>query len=123
MKLVIVALLISLAALVVAVRDAYGHEWYTGQRAPSGRICCGGRDCAALPADTRIAMTGDGFNVTIVPGTHPMVTVERFGREPVTFHYTGHVTNPSPDGQVHACIWGDDVKRKSITCLMYGGTM
>lgn len=116
----------ALALLVVwmcATWPASAHEWYSGLKSPGGRSCCSGNDCDALPASTHVRMTDSGFDVTIVPGTHKMVTEQRFGREPLVFHYNGHVTNPSPDGQIHACIWHSDLSSKNITCLMLGGTM
>lgn len=120
----VVSALVLLAIWMWATWPASAHEWYSGLHSPeSGRSCCGGSDCSALPAGTRILMTETGFNVTIIPGTHPMVTEKRFGSEPVVFHYKGHVTNPSPDGQIHACIWHSNISSKTITCLMLGGTM
>jgi hypothetical protein len=134
----ILRIIIALAVALGIAKASFGHEWYTHQRNEQGQSCCGGNDCAALPAGTRVTYTGDGYDVTIVPGTHPMVMAEDtmsqstyggapyvsrrgVGSEPVVFHFPG---NPglSPDGQIHACITPAALARREITCLFIGGT-
>ena len=128
------------AALVLALAatPALAHEWYMGQRNERGQNCCSTLDCAPLPAGTRVVYTGDGYDVTIIPGTHPMVNAEDVtapwgsygavttrrgvGSDPVVFHFEG---NPglSPDGNIHACIMPADVPQRRIRCLFLGGSV
>lgn len=128
-----------LTALLTMTVPSEAHDWYTGQKNEKGLACCGGYDCAGN-ANWRVTQTQDGYDVAIIPGTHPSVHVEDrsynsgsmygakgvevkipgFGSAPVVFHFKG---NPglSPDGDVHACITPYDATHRTITCLFLGG--
>jgi hypothetical protein len=123
-------------ALATAGLPAAAHDWYGGLVDREGELCCGGEDCAPLPSP-HLRRTAGGWDVDIVPGTHPMVRVEdwrqcyyggayctRFigmhTRRAVTFRFEG-TPGISPDGGTHACIDGADLARRRIRCLFLGG--
>jgi hypothetical protein len=125
------------AALLLGLApQATAHDWYTGRTNEQGELCCNGSDCAAL-AGARVRRTPGGYDVDILPGTHPMVRAEdwrqcyyggafctRYSgmqtRAPVTFHFEGD-PGLSPDGKVHICIDGRDLAARRIRCLFLGG--
>ena len=132
--------LLCLAALVLGalgvVSQTAAHEWYTDQVNQHGELCCGGGDCGVIPG-ARVRHTLGGYDVEIVPGTHPRVRaadwrecyyggayctviVGMHTMEPVTFHFEGD-PGISPDGEVHACIDGSDLAARRIRCLFLGG--
>ncbi len=98
------------ALLVVALAfcgPAQAHDWYTGVK-QNGSDCCGGQDCAEIPAD-RVACRFGLCWITLKPGDHP--------RAPSggTMIFT-RTPGFSPDGGTHVCI------NKGIpTCLFIGG--
>jgi hypothetical protein len=112
-------------ALTLAA-PASAHEWYTGQANQEGVSCCGGNDCASGTWSPRLGPDGI-WEITITPGTHPKVTVEKYGTTPRTYRLwnSEHTTrgNPgiSPDGFVHACIIDGDSDR--LMCLFIGGSV
>ena len=70
---------------------ASAHDWYSGLVNPANQSCCGGYDCAPLPAE-RLTATKDGefaveYSGTWLPVLEPQIMRDR-----------------SPNGQVHACI-------------------
>jgi hypothetical protein len=112
------AVALPIVALTALSAPAAAHDWYTGQMSPDGQGCCGGYDCAPVQYDG-VSCDATGCDVTILPGTHPMLTE---GDGPITFRYDG---NPglSPDGNAHACIAAEDVRRRRVRCLFIGGLM
>ena len=84
--------------------------------------CCSDGDCAAIP-DSAVRIVSDGFEVTLGPEDHPLVT-ERFtqhigygdkmfpaadlGKDP-----TATSIQLSPDDRWHACIF----PKNTIRCL------
>lgn len=87
------------AAALFASMAAHAHT------APSGWAydpqCCGGMDCAPIPASAVREQSG-GFYVTLEAGQHPMVKKhwERF--------IPYGLMKPSGDGEFHICIRGDN---------------
>ncbi len=123
-------------AALAAAGGASGHDWYSGRVNEEGQPCCDGEDCAAM-ADARVRRTAAGYDVEIVPGSHPMVRSDDWRAcfyagayctvfagvhttAPVTFHFEGKA-GISPDGQVHVCIDGADLTQRRIRCLFLGG--
>lgn len=85
--------------------SAAAHDWYAGQVNERGELCCGGGDCSELP-DPPVRHTHGGYDVDILPGTHPMVRTDDWRqcyyggayctefigmhtRSAVTFHFEG----------------------------------
>ena len=48
---------LALILTMLASSSAAAHEWYTGQRSPSGRECCGAQDCR--PTTARLNEQGE----------------------------------------------------------------
>jgi hypothetical protein len=128
--------LLLLLLLPGLVPPAAAHDWYVGRVNERGELCCDGDDCAALP-EARVRRVSGGYEVDVVPGTHPMVRVEDWRQcyyggafctrytgmrtsAPVTFRFEGE-PGLSPDGKVHACIDGRDLAVRRIRCLFLGG--
>lgn len=86
------------AGLVLMLAGAvYGHE------APSGLWrydpwCCNERDCAPIPPQSVRVVPGVGYEVTLAPGQHPSITVQR------SWIVAFAEARPSGDSEHHACI-------------------
>lgn len=84
--------LLSALFILATGGQAVGHSWYDS-------ACCSDRDCAPIPAEA-VRITSQGYEVTLMPGDHPMVQkrlfqVIPFGSEDVL---------PSQDMHYHACV-------------------
>ena len=98
-----VLLLASCAAalLVLLVQQAAAHDWYTRKwsptRSPSGekRGCCGGTDCASVPA----RFNAERGEIEVFIGGRWWVATD-----PRWF------VGPSPDGGWHGCQMPEDVE-------------
>lgn len=80
------------------VTDAAAHTAPTGWE--YSQICCSNRDCAPIP-DSAVKETNDGYQITLMPGQHPMVKDKVFQ---ATIPYNSGKLKDSPDGMYHACI-------------------
>lgn len=84
------------AILFVASMPAHAHGIYTGLHNSSGTLCCGDNDCGpVLPADFKHGPDGTMF-------------VRRHGGTWYEVKPQYVLPVPSPDGFVHACIWGGE---------------
>ena len=80
-----------LSILALATLPLFAHSWYDP-------ACCGGNDCAPIPAIT-VTAGPDGWHVRLRPGDHPMVT-----RGVVDAVVPYDEALPSQDGAFHACV-------------------
>jgi len=89
---------IFLASLLVATA-AMAHK------APSGWSysgwCCNGTDCAQIPHEAVKVIEG-GFQITLKPGDHPMVTRVH------VFQIEMAKTKQSQDQFYHVCLWPNE---------------
>lgn len=60
--------------------------------------CCSNKDCAPVPSTAFRAIPG-GWEITVRPGDHPMVTRVH------TFSVPYGDTRPATDGEHHICLW------------------
>lgn len=102
------AILLALAVFFAAT-PALAHK------APSGwnyaALCCSNKDCAEIP-DSAVRITSRGYEVTVEPHFHNMVT------EPTLFviPFDDKRVKASPDGKYHACV----NERLELLCLYVG---
>jgi len=99
--------------LFLAVSGAWAHTAPTGWQYPTS--CCWapaqGRvgDCAEIPTDS-VKEGPNGYQVTLSPGDHPMVTAD------VSFIVAYADAQTSPDGLYHVCFRQD----MSARCFFAG---
>jgi hypothetical protein len=92
---------------------ADAHDWFTAQTDPAtGSRCCGGTDCAVVPADLissgAIMETKDGFVVSLtVDQVHYF---NKAANKPVSQLVPWPRVQPSMSGGYALCIWRDEVK-------------
>lgn len=88
---------------------AYAHEAPSGMKYDA--YCCNGNrvngDCEMIPASS-VRVTPDGYEVTLRPGDHRMVTVKH------VFHKSYSETRVSTDNEYHACLFPDE---HTLRCL------
>lgn len=102
---------IGIAAMVgVMITAANAHD------APMGWsysvACCSGYDCDELPEGT-VRETPNGYEITLQPGQHPMVTDKPFH---AVVPYDSKKLRDAPDGRYHACI----LRTGTLVCLYVG---
>jgi hypothetical protein len=68
------------------------HSWYDSS-------CCSDKDCAPIPFEA-VRVTEDGYEVTLMPGEHPMVRKRLFQIIP----FGSEDILQSQDMQYHACV-------------------
>lgn len=102
------AALIAFWFLIALASPSQAHDWYDP-------ACCGGNDCAPIPRES-VALTREGWVVTLQPGQHPMVTRGR-----VTAIVPADEARPSQDADFHACVRDQSspsaVMAEPIICL------
>lgn len=101
----------AVGVLALALIDARAHDAPTGWS--YSVACCSGYDCAELPAGT-VKEGSNGYQITLMPGQHPMVTGDIFR---ATVPYGSSKIKDAPDGLYHACILKSS---QSIICLYVG---
>lgn len=99
------ALVLGLLHVAVVVMALVWMTWTaSAHEAPMGWLydgaCCSDRDCAELPKGA-VKEGPEGYEVTILPGQHPMVKDEVFR---ATVPYTSTKVRQSPDGLYHGCV-------------------
>lgn len=82
-------LLAVLAAVPAAAHDAPSGWPYPGE-------CCDGQDCAPIPYE-RVRSTPHGYELTLKPGDHPLIT------EAMTIFVPRDRAEPSGDRSYHLC--------------------
>lgn len=112
--------LVTLAALLFSVTAAQAHSWYSERRDPiyNQTSCCGGQDCAPLPAHA-ISITPDGqLRVTLtVEEARKINPVRRYGFDRVIEFDRIQI---SEDGQPHICLQPHDMEgdpREGYYCI------
>jgi hypothetical protein len=85
-------------SLPVGAQPLLAHDWYTGLTNSRGQNCCGGRDCAPVPAGMVRALPDGTLEMLIGVTWRPVPP------ESVLFNIG------SPDGRMHACVVGDEVR-------------
>jgi hypothetical protein len=114
------ALLWALTALPFLSLTAEAHSWYSEKRDPiySQTTCCGGSDCAPLPAHA-ISITPDGdLRITLtVEEARRINPVRRYGFDRVI--QFERIQN-SEDGTPHICLMAHDMEndpREGYYCV------
>jgi hypothetical protein len=109
-----------LAALLFSATAASAHEWYGKRRDPiySQTTCCGGTDCAPLPAHA-ISITPEGnLRITLtVEEARAINPVRRYGFDRVI--QFERIQN-SEDGTPHICLMAHDLEgdpREGYYCV------
>jgi hypothetical protein len=73
------------AALLASTASA--HDWYEDRSDPvTGKTCCGGHDCRAIPSRDVQALANGGFRY-----------------KPYNYYIPPERVQPSPDEQYHLC--------------------
>lgn len=85
--------LILLALLLPVTASAHTAE--SGFEYPN--YCCHNRDCAEIPASA-VRYDGGAYLVTVIGGTHPMVS------KTTTYRVAEDKKQVAPDGKWHICI-------------------
>ena len=82
-----------------------GYTSSSGSHPPEWKYpwaCCSGNDCAKIEGSA-VKQTPDGYEVTLNPGDHPMIT-EATGTKVYVIPYNDERVKVSPDGDYHICI-------------------
>jgi hypothetical protein len=88
---------LSLALMLAPGGDAArAHEWFPVE-------CCSDRDCARINAGAVRVVPG-GYQVTVLPGTHPMVPA---GTEARSYTIPFKDAKPSQDAFFNICMAPD----------------
>jgi hypothetical protein len=114
------ALLWALTALPFLSLTADAHSWYSEKRDPiyNATSCCGGLDCAPLPAHA-ISITPDGnLRITLtVEEARRINPIRRYGFDKVINF--DRIQN-SEDGRAHICLQPHDAiedPREGYYCI------
>lgn len=100
--LVLVALFI-LATVFMFSRPAKSHEWLTGTTDPvTGNACCGGSDCATIPARWLI-QEGDGYRVRLTLAQTRHVNPQ--SSEPIDAFVPRKRIQPSQESNYKLCVY------------------
>jgi hypothetical protein len=96
----------TLAAMLVLAGTAQAHEMYTNTKDPvSGYGCCGGNDCAAIPADW-IEPTPDGYRLKLTLEQARKVNANAVSAVDAIIPWSR--IQPSHDLQFHACLFNSN---------------
>ena len=102
---------LAFAFVCLMAQPGEAHEFYTGLVNANGQNCCGGHDCKVVPAEGVRGSPLVGFEVlNFMDQTEPQWL-------PVPETSVLIDVRP-PDGRMHACIWGGEVK-----CLILPSVM
>jgi hypothetical protein len=100
------------------VAAAKAHDFYTALVDPvtKGR-CCGGNDCAPLPAGA-VKWAPGGIRITLT--AEQAKAINKYTSLPVNAFVDAERLLPSPDGRWHACIHHSDrqTPREGILCAL-----
>jgi hypothetical protein len=109
-----------LIALIGLPTAANAHSWYSEKRDPiyNATSCCGGTDCAPLPAHA-ISITPDGnLRITLtVEEARAINPIRRYGFDRVIEF--DRIQN-SEDGTPHICLMAHDIEgdpREGYYCV------
>jgi len=103
--------LLSALFILATAGQAVAHEWYDP-------TCCSDKDCAPIPFES-VVVTGEGYEVTLLPGDHPLVRtpIKRF------FPFGDEDVLPSQDMKYHACVMpGSPSASPGIICFYVVGS-
>lgn len=100
----LIALCIFCLAMVVAIKLADAHDWYTGTRDPvTNGGCCGGSDCAILAVTPGVIEAVDtGYRLRLSAAQAKAINPAR--NLPVDTLILWERVQPSLDGNFHLCI-------------------
>ena len=96
-------------ALVLLSSPAAAHSWYD-------QTCCGGRDCAPIP-EGAVHATGDGYEIHLEKGDHPLAKGPIFAFIP----YGDPRIVGSQDGRYHSCLVPGFDGRQAFMCFYVPG--
>jgi hypothetical protein len=106
------------SAAFLFAASANAHDVYTALIDPvtKGR-CCGGNDCAPLPAGA-VHWAPGGVRITLTAGQAK--AINKYTSLPVDAFVAAERLLPSPDGSWHACIHHSDrqAPREGILCAL-----
>ncbi len=116
----VVLLIVMLLALPIFAGMAKAHSWYSERRDPifSGTTCCGGYDCAPLPAHA-IQWTDDG-NLRIVLTLEEAKAINPGRLEPFDEVIPFERIQTAEDGRPHICLMRfkrQDDGRQGFYCI------
>ena len=100
----------AILALVLLAGPAAAHEWYVGLINSEGQSCCGGADCRPVEVgQSRIA--GDRIEIFDIASKQwlPVPDKAILTRQ-MAADGSIHYDIRSPDGRMHACSWGGEIK-------------
>lgn len=116
-RLVVLAALVAAFVFLVPV-IASAHEWYSGKRDPIYRMttCCGGNDCAPLPAHA-ISFTPSGdLRVTLSLEEARRINPARV--EPFDEVIPFERVQTAEDGRPHICLMSMNLdERQGFFCI------
>src|SRR5262249_13082043 len=86
--------------------SAQAHSWYDTTKDPiSGYRCCGGSDCAAIPASW-VRYERDGFRLTLTVDQARAVNPGANGS--INAYLPSERVQLSPDTNFHVCLYATD---------------
>lgn len=108
------ALIMTVASAMLALADA-SYRLARGHEAPTGfvfdTVCCNGNgvngDCQPIPRKSVEEVDG-GYQVTLAPGDHPMVT------KPHVYRMERSLVRWTDDGETYACLYPTE---DTLRCL------
>jgi hypothetical protein len=105
----VVALLPGLAnAHTIKLLNGQTYD-YSNLVSPDGHMCCGGHDCGPVaPGDAK--RDADGNLWIRRPGTYGEAPEGDWHEISAEDLPNIMLVDPSPDGRIHACIWGHAVR-------------
>lgn len=93
-----IGLLIGISPTLFKCSAARAHTADYGWEYPWA--CCSGNDCAQLPEGS-VKTTPEGFDITLMPGQHPMVKDKPFR---ILVPYSDAKPAPNGDPYDHLCL-------------------
>ena len=120
MKPAIIYIAIAIAACLLLIAPVYAHSWYGERRDPifNQTSCCGGLDCAPMPAHA-ISITPNGhLRVTLtVEEARRINPIRRYGFDKIISFERIQI---SEDGTPHICLQPHDAPedpREGYYCI------
>jgi hypothetical protein len=107
--------------LLPASSRVNAHSWYGGAKDPvSGYQCCGGSDCAAIPASW-VRYERDGFRLTLTIGQARAVNPH--ATKPIDAFIAPARVQPSPDMNFHVCLYAADRREPNSGVICFFAPM
>lgn len=117
-RIVVLAALVAAFVFMAPVIAAHAHEWYSGKRDPiySMTTCCGGNDCAPLPAHAISFTPGGDLRVTLSLEEARRINPARL--EPFNEVIPFERVQTAEDGRPHICLMSRNLdERQGFFCI------